>query len=101
MRVIRRLDGRPDHLGHLQGQPPDSRRLAGQADVAQAVRTVRGDLEIDDREASGLDAGDLESAQANLVGDRLRIAGHAHEVTQPGKDESHSGNCSRNRRSFS
>ena len=45
---------------HVSGQPqrqaPDCRRLAREAHVTQAVRPVRGDLEVDDGLGSGLDA---------------------------------------------
>ena len=43
----------------------------------------------------------LEAAQRDRVRDRVRIAGHAHEVAEPLVDDPHGRNCSRNRRSFS
>ena len=50
----------------LQRQPPDRRGFAREADVAQAIRSVRRDLEVDDRLAAVFHAGDLEAAQADL-----------------------------------
>ena len=92
---------RHGQVGHRHRQPPDRRGLARETDVAQAVGAVRGDLEIDHRDAVRFHAGDLEAAQRDLAGDALRIAGDGHELRQPGQDDSHSGNCSRKRRSFS
>ena len=69
--------------------------------MAEAIRPVGGDVEVDDRDASGLDGRDLESAQSNLRRDPFRIVGNGDELGKPGLDDSHSGNCSRKRRSFS
>ena len=88
-------------IRQLQRQAVGGRRLAREADDAQAVGPVRRDLEIDDGLPPVLDRGDLESAQAEGRGDLVGIAGHRHELAQPVIDELHSGNCSRNRRSFS
>ena len=47
-------------------------------------------------------AGDFESAQADLARDAVSTSpGDGHELAQPVVDEPHSGNCSRNRKSFS
>jgi hypothetical protein len=35
------------------------------------------------------------------LGQLFRRAGHIDEITEPGDQQLHSGNCSRNRRSFS
>ncbi len=89
------------HVRHVQREPPDRGGFASDADMAQTVGPVRGDLEIDHRVLARLDGRHLEAAQADLAGHGLRIAGHAHEVPEPRIDDLHSGNCSRKRRSFS
>ena len=87
--------------GICSGRPQIDGRLTRQADVAEAVGAIRGDLEVDDRESARFDRRHFESAQADLVRDGLGCARDADEVAQPGVDEPHSGNCSRKRRSFS
>ena len=52
--------------------------------------------------AAVLDRRDLEAAQADLAARRVSdVGGDGDELRQPRVDESHSGNCSRKRRSFS
>jgi hypothetical protein len=66
--------------------------------VAEAVRTIGGDLEIDD---AFRDLRDLEPAQRDLAGDDIDVRRDPDELSQPFVDDLHSGNCSRKRRSFS
>ena len=101
VKLLSRARGRNRHVRHLQRQTPDHRGFAGEPDMAETVRAIRSDLEVDDRKTASLDGRHFEPAQADLVGNSFRCAGHADQITQPGIDEPHSGNCSRKRRSFS
>ncbi len=80
---------------------PDGRRLTRDADMAQAIRAIRGDLEIDHRHRTHVDRGHLETAQCDLPRDLLHVGGNVHHLGQPRMDDFHGGNCSRKRRSFS
>ena len=57
----------PGHGSRLERQAPDRRRLPREPQMAQAVRPVRGDFEVNHRLAALFDAGDFESAQADLA----------------------------------
>jgi len=69
--------------------------------VTQTIGPVCRDLEIDHRLSPLFDRRKLEAAEADLSGNGLDVIGHRHDVTQPVVDDPHSGNCSRNLRSFS
>ena len=77
--------------------------LARHADDGHGIRTIGGDLEIEHRiaVANGLDALDGETAHRHRLRNGLRRAGNVDTLTQPGEEDSHSGNCSRKRMSFS
>ncbi len=89
------------------------RDLARQSNHAQAVRAVSGDLEVDDRvfgigrreslrgRGDRLDRSHLEAGHVEVVRERRRRHRHVHQLAQPRDERLHSGNCSRNRRSFS
>ena len=86
------------HIGRPERRVPDDCCFARDSDMTQAIRAVGGDLEVDD---AIFDRGHFESAQGDLTRHGLDVGGDLDELRQPGVNDLHSGNCSRNRRSFS
>ena len=105
--------GQPSGRGHRLGRGDRERGaihrrdFARDAGDAQAVRPVRRDFEIQDGVAGRaarwrrLGRGYLEAPHVESVRERCHVDWHRDEIAEPGQLDSHAGNCSRKRRSFS
>ena len=98
----RRHQRRQPRRGLAEGHPVGHRYLARDARHRQAIRTIGGHVEVQQRVGTvRLQAFERQSPHRELAADRFRRFVEVDELTNPGEQGFHRPNCSRKRRSFS